>query len=410
MPAHTKPIVRAVHCDQHASDEEVYEALQRATAPLEAAWTRLKAARTISIKFNQAWRPNELRYHAGRLQELVDAQVARATLRLLRENTSADITCCEISVMGGAGRQHTVEETITLLPVLREFDVPFVDGDQPPVRSARVPGGGLMFAQYVLPESVVDADCFVSVQTAKNHKFMGVTLALKNLFGLCTEPPYGRPRHYYHHIIRLPYVLADLGRTINPTLNIIDAIVGQAGREWGGEARVCNALIAGDQVTATDAVVTHLMGHAPLGDWPDMPYGRDRNPGLVCHENGLGTADLGAIDWQSEVAAPMGDFYAEQLDAEETVVSWRRTTCEQALYYRDHMAEFARYAGEYILLQDREVRWHGPSADWHRSRREIAGNRPESALYLKYVDPEECEEERYGVYEATLKRMAEQGF
>ena len=74
------------------------------------------------------------------------------------------------------------------------------------------------------------------------------------------------------------------------------------------------------------------------------------------------------------------------------------------------MAEFARYAGEYILLQDREVRWHGPSADWHRSRREIAGNRPESALYLKYVDPEECEEERYGVYEATLKRMAEQGF
>jgi len=61
MPAHTKPIVRAVHCDQHASDEEVYEALQRATAPLEAAWTRLKAARTISIKFNQAWRPNELR-------------------------------------------------------------------------------------------------------------------------------------------------------------------------------------------------------------------------------------------------------------------------------------------------------------------------------------------------------------
>ena len=409
MSAQTQPIVRAVHCDHQSSDEEVYEALQRATAPLDAAWAKLKAAKTISIKFNQAWRPNELRYHAGRLQELVDFQVARAVLRLLRENTSADITCCEVAVMGGAGKQHTVEETITLLPVLREFEVPFVDGDQPPVRSVSVPGGGLMFAQYVLPESVVDADCFVSVQKAKNHRFMGVTLALKNLFGLCTQPPYGRPRHYYHHIIRLPYVLADLGRIIDPTLNIIDGIVGQARGEWGGEARVCNALIAGDQVTATDAVVTHLMGHDPLGDWPSMPYGRDRNPGLVCHENGLGTADLGAIDWQSEVAAPMGDFYAEQLDAEETVVSWRRTTCEQALYYRDHMADLAQYAGEYVLLQDHEVRWHGPSTDWNRSRREIAGDRPDSALYLKYVDPEECEQERFGVYEWTLKRMAEQG-
>ena len=78
---------------------------------------------------------------------------------------------------------------------------------------------------------MVDADCFVSVQTTKNHKFMGVTLALKNLFGLCTDAP-TRPPAQYHHIIRLPYVLADLGRTINPTLNIIDAIVGQAGREW----------------------------------------------------------------------------------------------------------------------------------------------------------------------------------
>ena len=399
----SKPQVRAVRCDHLASDEAIYEAVQRASAPLVSAWARLRAARTISIKFNQAWRPDELRYHAGHLQELVDHRVARAVLRLLRETTSAEITCCEISVMGGPGKQHSVEETITLLPVLREFDVPFVDGDQPPVRSVTVPGGGLMFADYVLPESVVTADAFVSVQKAKNHKFMGVTLCLKNLFGLCSEPPYGRPRRYYHHIIRLPYVLADLGRTIQPTLNIVDALVGQAGREWGGEARICDALIAGDQVTATDAVACHLMGHDPLGDWPDMPYGRDRNPGLVCHEYGFGTADLADMDWASEVAAPMAEFHAEQLDSDETVASWRRTTCEQALHYRDNEAKFRDYAGQFVLLQDRTVRWHGPKADWHRSRREIAGPSKDSALWLKWVDPEEREQERYEVYEQTLR-------
>jgi len=404
----SKPQVRAVRCDHTASDEAIYEALQRAALPLSAAWSRLKAAKTISIKFNQAWQPEAVRTYAGHLQELVDHRVARAVLRLLREQTSASITCCYISVIDAA-RRHTVEEDMTLLSVLREFDVPFIDGAEPPVRSVPVPGGGLMFSGYVLPASVVDADAFISVQKIKNHRFMGVTLCLKNLFGLCTPPPYGRPRHYYHHIIRLPYVLADLGRTLRPTLNILDGLVAQAGREWGGEPRVCDTLIAGDQVTATDAVATYLMGHDPLGDWPDMPYGRDRNPGLVCHENGFGTADLSAIDWASEVAAPIGDFYAEQLDSDETVTSWRRTMCEQALYYRDHPERFRDYAGQFILLQDREVRWHGAEYDAARSRRDLAGSRPESALWLKWVDPDEREGERYEVYERTLRQLDAMG-
>lgn len=401
--------VRAVYCDYLASDDQVYEALKRATEPLEAAWTKLEAAKRISVKFNQAWNPEELRYHEGILQELVDVRVARALLRLLRERTNAEITCCEISVMGGEGRPHSVEETITLMPVLREFDIPFVDGDKPPVRSYQVPGGGLMFNQYVLPESVVESDAFISVQKIKNHAFMGVTLCLKNLFGLCTESPYGRPRHYYHHLVRLPYVLADLGRIINPTLNILDGLVAQAGREWGGEARVCNTLVAGDQVIATDAVGTYLMGHDPLGDWPNMPYLRDRNPGLVAHEAGLGTANLSEIDWQSEVEAPIGSFYTAQTDPEETVKSWRRTTCEQALYYRDNMAKFAQYRGQYILLQDYEVRWHSESPAIRRSRREIAGPRKESALWLKYVDPEEQEGEHYEVYEQVLAQLTDKG-
>ena len=40
------------------------------------------------------------------------------------------------------------------------------------------------------------------------------------------------------------------------------------------------------------------------------------------------------------------------------VVSWRRTTSEQALYYRDHRRDFDKYTGEYILLQENEVKWH----------------------------------------------------
>ena len=41
----------------------------------------------------------------------------------------------------------------------------------------------------------------------------------------------------------------------------------------------------------------------------------------------------------------------------EVVHSWQRTTCEQGLFYRDHRDDLiSRYAGQYILLQQGQVR------------------------------------------------------
>jgi uncharacterized protein (DUF362 family) len=416
MSSQSEYRVRAVHCDHRASDQEIYTALRRATAPLTGAWEKLRRAERITIKFNQAWGPGEQPYLEGRLQELVDFSVARALLRLLREETEADIVCTELATMAQYNPNLSVPETITLRPVLEEFAVPFIDGNRPPHVLAPVPGGGQMFAQYLLPESVVDtagdgSTAFVSVQKLKNHKFMGVTLALKNLFGLCPMEPHGRSRRYFHHIIRLSYILADLGQIIQPTLNIIDGLVGQSGQEWGGEGRVCDTLIAGDHVIATDACGTYLMGHDPTTDWPHQPFVRDRNSLLIADEGGFGTVDLNGIDFQSEVQAPVAGFRTIETDPMETVLAWRRSTCEQALYYREHMRSFVdRYAGEYILLQDNEVRWHGPNTwELRRSRRELAGPNKLSAMWFKYVDPEEREGEHFEVYEQVLRQLAEMG-
>jgi hypothetical protein len=343
--------------------------------------------------------------YGGQLLQLVSEKVARATLRLLREETGAELVCVEISVVGSRA-QRKDNGTITLLPLLQEYGVTFVDGDQPPHRMYAVPGGGQMFRQYLLPEAAVDADAFVSVQKLKNHAFMGVTLCLKNLFGLVPTEPYGRSRQYYHHLVRMPYLLADLGRIFDPALNIVDALVSQAGREWGeANPRVTNTLIAGDQVVATDACATRLMGHDPSADWLTPPFHRDRNALLVAAEGGFGTVDAQEMDFQSEVEAPLGEFYTQITDPRERVINWRRTTAQQALYYRDHMAEFCRYAGEYILLQDGQVQWHDKRSDIHASRRDLARSNPDQALWLKYVDPKETEGEQYAVYERVLREV-----
>jgi uncharacterized protein (DUF362 family) len=396
--------VRAVHCDHRASDEEVYAALKRATDPLDRSWERLRNAKRIAIKFNHDWLPDKVVMHAGHRQQLVSDEVARAVLRLLRERTSAEIFCIDV----GVHRDHNYNDTTTILPILKEFGVENVDGNADAVSWTRVPGGGLMFDTYPLPRRAVEADELISVQKLKNHAFMGITLCMKNLFGLMKMQPEGRPRAYYHHLVRMPYMLADLGRIFKPALNILDGLVCQAGEEWGkGEhPRTPDTLIAGDHVIATDAVGAHLMGHDPQSDWLTEPFHRDRNALLCAAEGGFGTVNLDEIDWQSEVQAPVGKFFSKVTDPMDLVVSWRRTTAEQAMYYLDHKREIVnKYPGEYILLQMGEVKWHDRSGNIWLSRRILAGEHPEQAMWLKYMDPEETEGEHYDVYERTLQHM-----
>ncbi len=231
---------------------------------------------------------------------------------------------------------------------------------------------------------------------------------VKNLFGLTPiSPPGGRVRKYFHHIIRLPYVLPDLGLITQPCLNIIDALTGQTHREWDGRGRICNALIAGDQVTATDACGAHLMGHDPTTDWPTPPFRRDRNHLLIAAKRGFGTVDLNEIDFESEVRAPLAEFDSAETDTPETVLSWRKTTCEQALFYLDQKKDIVdRFRGEFVFLQDGKVVWSGDNPYRLPSRRQLCGDHKEKALWLKLVDPDEVEGEQYQVYDQVLAGMA----
>jgi uncharacterized protein (DUF362 family) len=392
--------VRAVRCDHRASEEEIYATLQRLTAPLARSWEKLEAARTIVLKTNMVWPPERLQYFAGRRREHVDEAVFRGVLRLLRERTSARLIVADTTQYVGDPRPA---RDINFLPLLEEFGVEYLEANDPPFATLEVPGGGLMFQRYLLPACLAEADAVVSVAKLKNHGFMGVTMCLKNLFGLCPMPPHGRPRSYFHHLIRLPYVLPDLGLLTQPCLNLIDGLVGQARREWGGEGRICDALIAGDHVVATDACGAWLMGHDPASDWPTPPFKRDRNHLRVAAEHGFGTVNLDDIDFETDLTRPLAEFDSEETDPPERVHRWRQTMCQQALLYRDRAADFIRqYAHEFIFLQAGQVVWHGLQPHHLGSRRVLSGDQKDSALWLKWVDPEEAEGEHFEVYEQIL--------
>ncbi|MBI2191627.1 MAG: DUF362 domain-containing protein [Planctomycetes bacterium] len=399
MPTSKAYRVRAARCDHRSTDEEIYRTLRRITDPLERSWSKLEAARKIVIKFNTMMPPDRIVRIEGRRQELVDDSVTDAVLRLLRERTKARIVMTDTT-------GSFAKEELNIRPILERHGVEYVESNLPPFALYDVPGGGLMFTRYQLSAVFKDADAVVSVAKMKNHAFMGITLCCKNLFGLPPYPPHGhRARTYFHHVIRLSYVLPDLGRITQPCLNIIDALTGQAGCEWGGQGRVCNALIAGDHIIATDACGMWLMGHDPASDWPRPPFRRDRNHILIAAQHGFGTVRLDDIDFETEVEPPLAAFDSNEVDREENLRILRRTACEQGLYYRDHRPELAsRFAGSFIYLQEREVVWNGPDPSKAGPVQKVSAGR-NSAVWLKKADPEEVEGEHFEVYEDILKNF-----
>ena len=394
--------VRASHCDHRASEQEIYEVLKRTTDPLERSWKKLEKARRIVLKFNMIKPPERIEYFAGRRRELVDDAVARAVLRLLRERTTAELVATDTYPYGNG---HVTPDDFNYRYILDDFGVRYVDSNLPPFATYDVPGGGCMFDRYLLNAIFAEADEVVSIAKMKNHAFMGITLTLKNLFGLPPMiPPEGRTRSYYHHLIRLSYVLPDLGMITKPCLNIVEALTGQWGREWGGEGRICNALMAGDHPVATDACGMTLMGHDPHSDWPTPPFRRDRNHLLIAAKHGFGTVDLDEIDFVSEVEGPLAEFDSVSTDPDATVANWRRTTCEQGLIYQDEQRKLIdRYRGEFIYMQDGQVVWNGTDPSNLGSRRKLSGDNKDSALWLKYVDPAEGEGERFERYNECLR-------
>ena len=203
---------------------------------------------------------------------------------------------------------------------------------------AKVPFGGYMFSALDLNQAYEDTDVMVSLAKMKNHLTAGVTLSMKNLFGITPNSLYGSqagnenategrmPLHNPrgHEKLKLPG-LKDGIASIEPTwrvprivvdvcaarpihLAIIDGITTMNGGEgpWcrdGAEIKFMapGLLIAGLNPVSTDAVATAVMGYNdPRALKGTKPFAFCDNHLLLAEEAGLGVAELAKIDVRGE--------------------------------------------------------------------------------------------------------------
>jgi uncharacterized protein (DUF362 family) len=114
-----------------------------------------------------------------------------------------------------------------------------------------------------LPVTLTEADYVVSMPKMKTHHWVGVTLALKNLFGVLPGTAYGWPKNLFHWR-GIPASILDVNRTVHADLAIVDGVVGMEGDgPVGGEAVSSGAVVIGTALAAVDATCCRLMGIEP---------------------------------------------------------------------------------------------------------------------------------------------------
>jgi len=197
-----------------------------------------------------------------------------------------------------------------------------------------VPNGGLLFPAYDLNHSYRDCDVFVSLAKLKEHKTTGITLAMKNCFGMtpCTiygdgapadepgvEPHGGRglfhngrrqpsrcspaekdPASPREGGYRVPRAVADLVAARPVHLSIIDGIHTMTSGEgpWTKGCLPVNPglLVVGTNPVSTDAVGAALMGFNPMAERGEAPFEKCDSTLRLAESLGVGTRDLGRIE------------------------------------------------------------------------------------------------------------------
>lgn len=166
----------------------------------------------------------------------------------------------------GPGHERDTEaivETIQLRDYLGPLPGKFVDLNVEEVRCVPTRTRASKLKELYLPRTVLEADFVVSVPKLKTHHWAGVTLSLKNMFGIVPGNCYGWPKNALHWA-GLTRSILDINSTVRPDFAIVDGIVGMEGNgPIQGAAKACGVLAVGDDPVAVDATCARIMGLVP---------------------------------------------------------------------------------------------------------------------------------------------------
>ena len=150
---------------------------------------------------------------------------------------------------------------------LRDFTGPlastFVDLNVDDVQRVTLKTHASRLKELYLPKTALGVDFLVSMPKLKTHHWAGVTLSLKNMFGIVPGSCYGWPKNVLHWA-GIDRAILDVNAAARPDFAIVDGIVGMEGNgPIQGTPKASGVLVFGSDPVAVDATCCRVMGLMP---------------------------------------------------------------------------------------------------------------------------------------------------
>jgi uncharacterized protein (DUF362 family) len=154
---------------------------------------------------------------------------------------------------------EAILESVRLREFTGKLGSDFCDLNIDDVERVALPTRASRLKELYLPKTVLGADFFVSMPKLKTHHWAGVTLAMKNLFGIVPGSCYGWPKNVLHWA-GIDRSILDLNAAAPPDFVILDGILGMEGNgPTQGSPKPAGILLFGDDPVASDSTACRVM-------------------------------------------------------------------------------------------------------------------------------------------------------
>ena len=201
-----------------------------------------------------------------------------------------------VLVAEGPGHQRDTQLVLSQSgyePCLRDERIRFVDLNRDELIRTPLRASYTGMRNLWLPRTVLEADVLVSMPKIKTHHWSGVTLSMKNMFGVVPGARYGWPKNILHWK-GIQESILDLCATVPVHFVIADGIVAMEGNgPLNGTPRLLGTIILADDPVAADATCARLIGFEPyriVHIWEAAKF--------------LGNASTALIDQVGEILTP----------------------------------------------------------------------------------------------------------
>lgn len=202
------------------------------------------------------------------------------------------------TVLVGEGPGHQRDTDLVLAEsgmadALRQQKIGFVDLNRDELVRTHVLATFTDLNYLWLPRTAVAADFIVSMPKVKTHHWSGVSLSMKNMFGIVPGAKYGWPKNILHWK-GIQQSILDICATVPVHFVIADAILAMEGNgPLNGTARLLNRIVLANDPVAADATCARLMGFEP-----------DRIAHIRAGAQFLGNSSTAKLDQLAEMVRP----------------------------------------------------------------------------------------------------------